>query len=368
MDLKTVDCHFSAESASVASWDWVPSVLWTKVALFACDSARAAFSLSLVCRLWKTKVFPSKLTPEAELQNAVYALWKSLCHLRWSFPFAAKEGDWFWYYQDTVSKEIDLRSCESFANVTDSGATNSYAYEFHQGEFLISDHMLWLHEAEVPAWDSPNLTGLSVWNCGVVGAKFFEYKETLSPNWCAGKSVIELGCGTGILGLALALTNPFYHVLCTDMSDVLQLTQINIDANRSFLQCSNQATCLHNTCAGVRVQTSSLQWESFVSLNDGLRDKQEHFDIVILADVVWYIEGVLPLVSALHALTNEHSTVMLFFQSRHVDVDLVFWDLVRRRFDIRRLPVACLHPKFRNSLVSVYELTRISDNLAIVLS
>jgi len=113
------------------------------------------------------------------------------------------------------------------------------------------------------------------------------------------------------------------------------------------------------------VTASPLRWERFVldanAQAHDLGDTQNAigvFDVVILSDVVWYMEGVIPLVSALCTLTHTNSLVIFCFQSRHVDVDLVFWDLVGRNFTVSRLPSAHLHPEFKTPLVSVYEFRR----------
>lgn len=257
-----------------------------------------------------------------------------------------------WYYKFKMEQDRDFK--QSDANFSLTG-TNCYTFEFHKGEFAIAGKALCLHEAEVPAWNTPNLTGLSVWNSGVVGAKYLEHKETLNPGWCEGKTVAELGCGTGILGISLAFTNPAYRVLCTDMGDVLQLTQTNIDANLAVLR---------DTSSGqARVTAAPLRWEKFVKQGEEAqteeKTEEEHqkFDVILLSDVVWYMEGVVPLVATLRALTHARSLVLLCFQSRHIEVDLVFWDLIDRHFHVGRVPSSQYHPNFKNPLVAIYELT-----------
>jgi len=207
----------------------------------------------------------------------------------------------------------------------------------------------------VPAWSTPNLTGLSVWNSGVVGAKYLEQKESENKGWCRGKTVAELGSGTGILGISLAFTNDCYRVLCTDMSDVLQLTQTNIDANAKVLTDSLTST--------MRVSAAPLQWEKFVidstatNTQQQEENEQKQFDVILLSDVVWYMEGVVPLVATLRALTHSLSLIILCFQSRHIEVDLVFWDLIGKHFRVARIPSSRYHPLFKNPLVAIYELT-----------
>jgi len=141
------------------------------------------------------------------------------------------------------------------------------------------------------------------------------------------------------------------------MEDVLQLTRTNITANLPLLQCAcATADFRKQTCT--RVTASPLRWEKFVpeaSALEAAQNTTDVFDVIILSDVVWYMEGVIPLVSTLRALAHARSLIIFCFQSRHLEVDLVFWDLIGRYFSVSRLPSAHMHPEFRTALVSVYE-------------
>ena len=62
-----------------------------------------------------------------------------------------------------------------------------------------------------------------------------------------GKSAIELGAGTGLAGLALAMLS--CNIVLTDTAQILRLLQMNYDANLSPAACSGLASEARHACS-----------------------------------------------------------------------------------------------------------------------
>ncbi|KAJ8390879.1 hypothetical protein AAFF_G00100110 [Aldrovandia affinis] len=79
--------------------------------------------------------------------------------------------------------------------------------------------------------------GCVVWDAAIVLSKYLETKQFYEPrdgiNKWANKRVLELGAGTGVVGLMAATLGA--HATVTDLEDLLRLLQINIRDNEALL-------------------------------------------------------------------------------------------------------------------------------------
>lgn len=71
--------------------------------------------------------------------------------------------------------------------------------------------------------------GGMIWDASVYMASFLHHnRNTVFHNV---KTVVELGAGTGLCGLACALMNPSIHFILTDQAPYLPLLRRNIEVN-----------------------------------------------------------------------------------------------------------------------------------------
>ncbi|KAM7375821.1 hypothetical protein PAMP_005588 [Pampus punctatissimus] len=79
--------------------------------------------------------------------------------------------------------------------------------------------------------------GCVVWDAAIVLAKYLETNRFYDPpagiNVWAGSSVVELGAGTGAVGVMAATLGA--HVTVTDLQDLQNLLTVNIKENQTLI-------------------------------------------------------------------------------------------------------------------------------------
>lgn len=148
-------------------------------------------------------------------------------------------------------------------------------------------------------------TGLNVWDAGIVLAKYFEKKlpELQARLGKAQLQGLELGCGTGVAGLSMAMLGQ--GVILSDKASLTQHVQANIQMNR-------------NKFAGGTAQFQVLDWNS-----PPARNCFPAFDIIFASDVLWHQSFVEPFMNmiawALSMPGSSHAQVLLAQKRRDVE-------------------------------------------------
>lgn len=156
-------------------------------------------------------------------------------------------------------------------------------YNFN-GDFQIRGRPIVLNVDPIDSERSHMVTGLRVWDGGIVLAKYLEqYVPALLQ---AGKKPqlqgLDLGCGTGIAGLTFALCGQ--RALLSDLAGLqAEATQANIAQNQG-----------HIAAAGGSAAFEVLDWERLPD-----RARFGFFDLVFAGDVVWHETLVDPFVKAI---------------------------------------------------------------------
>lgn len=130
-----------------------------------------------------------------------------------------------------------------------------------------------------------------------------------------GKAVVELGCGTGVVGITAACLGA--QVVLTDRSSTVDFTQSNINSNSQLIQA-----------AGGSADVTTLDWGApTVSSSAQL----QHADVVIGADLIYAKKDVAPLVATVKELLmyNAHSDVFLAHKDRHADITQYFLECMQ---------------------------------------
>eukprot|EP00669_Euglena_mutabilis_P005448 TRINITY_DN16904_c0_g1_i1.p1 TRINITY_DN16904_c0_g1~~TRINITY_DN16904_c0_g1_i1.p1 ORF type:complete len:270 (+),score=59.17 TRINITY_DN16904_c0_g1_i1:40-810(+) len=151
-------------------------------------------------------------------------------------------------------------------------------------------------------------TGLRVWDCGVVLAKHLD--AAFPVGGLRGQRVLEVGCGTGISGLAAALKGA--DVTLTD----LPVLQTSVEAHISL----NQPAITH-ACGSARFRP--LDWDRMDAAIAG-----ETYDLILASDCVWHKQHVAPFIRVLRAICSAASrpcTVLMGHKLRDEDVGAPFF-------------------------------------------
>lgn len=173
-----------------------------------------------------------------------------------------------------------------------------FSYDFAGGEFRINNKPLYIEQM-----DSAELgTGLTIWDGSVVLAK---YLEQCADVLVKDKRVIELGCGTGLVGIAAGILGA-KRVVLTD----LQYTHSNINKNIR----ANTG----NFPKGTKMSVKELDW---LNLPERM---EESYDLILASDVVWLEGLVRPLVETFAVLFRGNGCIpeiIMSYQSRSVSTD-----------------------------------------------
>lgn len=143
--------------------------------------------------------------------------------------------------------------------------------------------------------------GAVVWNCGrTMCSLMHRLPECTGGSFSPGLCVLELGSGTGIVGMACALRGA--SVTMTDLPDNLDLARANARAN------------------DVDVIVEELEWGSESTFT------QSQFDLVIGSDCLYDANALPSLLKTLVAVTHADSVVYLAYKVRVVGRERPFFE------------------------------------------
>jgi hypothetical protein len=146
-------------------------------------------------------------------------------------------------------------------------------------------------------------TGVSTWDGSIVLAKYLEKH----PYIVKGKSVLELGAGTGVTGMAAAALGAS-EVFISDLSYTLQNIVENVGLSfPEFEQVSDMRFQLDGS-----IEVGMLDWSDVSTYRYPQTGRP--WDVIIGADVVWLEELVGPLVYALETLSDKQTVVLIAHQ------------------------------------------------------
>lgn len=223
-----------------------------------------------------------------------------------------------------------------------------FPLDFPGGGLVISGKPLLIQED----YEASDGTGGTVWDGSTVLAK---YLEASLADALSGLTVLEVGCGVGVAGLAAAALGAG-HVILTDLPYALDNTRAVVKANAASVPG--------------RISVVELDWTAPQPLDA---------DVILGADVVWVADLIPPLVDTLRELTQAATEggadeakhplaasdvtgvgplVLLAHQTRSAANDELLFSLLRPDFAVGTVPASCLHPDFSCDAIRVLEIQR----------
>ena len=172
-------------------------------------------------------------------------------------------------------------------------------------------------------------TAFSVWDGGILLADYLQAR----PVVIQGKHVLELGAGLGLVGLTAAALGA-QSVVLTDLVVVMPCLSQNIATNQALWQA---AGCTSVTC-------TPLDWfDPYPLPRPPNSSTGDCWNVILLADCVWTLDLVSPLIRTLTALIHRAKTVggrlevLISYQRRGLPAHEAFWDNILSLFDVQEL-------------------------------
>ncbi|KAM4624886.1 protein N-lysine methyltransferase METTL21D [Polymixia lowei] len=187
--------------------------------------------------------------------------------------------------------------------------------------------------------------GCVVWDAAIVLSKYLETKQLYDPasgvNTWANRYVLELGAGTGVVGLMAATLGA--QVTVTDLEDLQTLLKVNIQENQAIIGSGS-------------INAKVLKWGEDVS------DFLPPPDYVLMADCIYYEQAVVPLVESLKQLAGPNTLVICCYEQRTVGinpkVERQFFELLQQDFKWEEVPLDKQDPEFSSPDIRILHIRR----------
>ncbi|KAG3107528.1 hypothetical protein PI124_g12652 [Phytophthora idaei] len=206
--------------------------------------------------------------------------------------------------------------------------------------------------------------GGSVWTSGELLAAHLELQREHYRSIFDGARVVELGSGTGYVGLMVAASFKPAHVYLTDLSTHLRGLHRNVERNAGAMR------------AGVQVHVSELSWgcleqetgllESIAATSDGSDRNLEaapQVDVILGTDVAYLRELYDPLLHTMNRLATSRTLILLGLN--RADTRLTFFQqLERDGFEYYKIPDFKLPQEYWGRDFGLFEIRRRQDGVA----
>eukprot|EP00771_Trimastix_marina_P000424 gnl/Trimastix_PCT/1441.p1 GENE.gnl/Trimastix_PCT/1441~~gnl/Trimastix_PCT/1441.p1 ORF type:complete len:169 (+),score=32.03 gnl/Trimastix_PCT/1441:239-745(+) len=161
-----------------------------------------------------------------------------------------------------------------------------------------------------------------------------KYLEHMPDSEIVGKRIIELGSGTGIVGIVASWRGA--DVISTDRPDVVPFLQRNIS---------------RNTDATHKIRVVPYSWGTDAS---GL----PYFpgDLIIGSDITYYDDLYEILLDSMQQLIQPSNTMLLSFWRTRKDYGPLL-QMLHDRFHLEEVPMSEHHPDFRTDQVTILRIT-----------
>ncbi|XP_077558712.1 protein N-lysine methyltransferase METTL21D-like [Haemaphysalis longicornis] len=191
-------------------------------------------------------------------------------------------------------------------------------------------------ELSIHQWTEGDV-GCVVWDGALVLGKYIDHRNC-TGEWDAKKSVLELGAGTGIVGIITAAFGN--NVVVTDLPQFMPLLDKNIDENRDRLK------------GEARVRT--LEWGTPLDADFAFPD------VVLISECVYYDKAVEPLLKTMVAVCGPSTEVLLSYEDRESEANAMalrrFLEGCREHFLVEEVPQHHQHPDFSSHDIHILKM------------
>jgi predicted nicotinamide N-methyase len=203
-------------------------------------------------------------------------------------------------------------------------------------------------------------TGTFIWPAAHVLAKYFERQFSSDPSFFAGKSVCDIGCGTGICGLVTSVLGA-EPVILTDLSVLSSLIDENILLLKDYLESKINGS----------VSFCEYDWNnpSSFPLHYGKDEDKNYFDVLIISDCVLpKLYPISLLVNAVDYLLSKKTRAYFSYEHRpfpEYDPRQEFRRLCSLKgLQVNIIPMTEHHPNYCAEDIEIWEVLRIDSLLS----
>ncbi|ORX41187.1 putative methyltransferase-domain-containing protein [Kockovaella imperatae] len=187
----------------------------------------------------------------------------------------------------------------------------------------------------------PGCGGIA-WPSGEVLSQYIGYRYECDPSYLKGKKILELGSGTGLVGIAAGILEPTAEIWVTDQKQLLDLMERNVEYNG----------------VSSNVHVDELNWGEQIPGHIPVND----LDMILAADCVYFEPAFPLLVQTLCDLIPIGKDIeMLFCWKKRRKADKRFFALLKKHFHSEHIEDARPGAKEQYSRdgVSLLQLRRI---------
>ncbi|KAJ1734170.1 Protein-lysine N-methyltransferase efm6 [Coemansia sp. Benny D160-2] len=176
--------------------------------------------------------------------------------------------------------------------------------------------------------------GSTVWDEGIVAAKYLDWQVSQGKMDLRGKTILELGAGTGLVGITVSCLQPETTVLLSDKNELVPLLEHNISLNKP--QGTVSAICLDWCIPEHRERITAAP------------------DLIIVSDGIWTKELHSHLADTLARLAGDNTSVLLAYETRNFEEEAQFMALWSNRFRFHDIKPTDQHPVMQSEDIFLF--------------
>jgi predicted nicotinamide N-methyase len=221
---------------------------------------------------------------------------------------------------------------------------------FNSGKESVSSFNIDLFGVDITLYQNPSSRavghGAVVWDAAVIFSKYMEVNPSdFEPTKLSGKTVLELGSGCGLAGLALMLRGA--HVTFTDLEAVVNMLTIRNVQTMHRLFRSEESIKYPIQEPEIR----AIDWTVEAKLED---ENPKTYDIILLTDCVFSMDLIDDLIGTILHHSGPKTTLICCHEIRDEVANDAFVERISQYFKIKRIPKNKLHPQYCNEFVELF--------------
>nr|XP_055217431.1 protein N-lysine methyltransferase METTL21D isoform X1 [Gorilla gorilla gorilla] len=191
--------------------------------------------------------------------------------------------------------------------------------------------------------------GCVVWDAAIVLSKYLETPEFSGDGAHAlsRRSVLELGSGTGAVGLMAATLGA--DVVVTDLEELQDLLKMNINMNKHLVTGS--------------VQAKVLKWGE---ATEGFPSPP---DYILMADCIYYEESLEPLLKTLKDISGFETCIICCYEQRTMgknpEIEKKYFELLQLHFDFEKIPLEKHDEEYRSEDIHIIYIRKKKSGLTL---